>query len=896
MTETVFRQERDLETGSHSRDQESPRDQNSSRGRRAKGSDAGYILNRLVSQARLALTWERLWPRLVPVISLAGIFLAISWLGLWINVPRWGRMVGLGLFGLAFLALLFPFRLLRLPSRAQSLARIDRDSHLAHRPASTLDDQLANAPESSSPETRALWRVHMRRAQETAGALKVGLPAPHVAGIDKYALRGGVLMLVVASAFIAGQEKYPRLMAAFDWQTEGSVSQGFRMDAWIDPPAYTGRPPLLLRAKTAEGVTEEIRQTVRAPVGSFVLVRASEGAGVSAEVTGGLAVLEKPKAEKSAGDKPEASKDGGKETAARKPADNPVRAPRGVAAASQDQADQVKRWKLSGDGTLVLRRLGRVVATYTITSIPDKPPEIALVGEPRNDVRGSMTLRYKVKDDYGILSAEAIFSDPRVNGRVLSGRQLYPAPKMLLALPAGAGGAGEAETAKDLSEHPWAGAQVKMVLVARDEGGNTGSTQAKYILLPQKVFVKPLARALVEQRRKLVMAPDNRKPVEMAFDALMIAPEEFGTDPGIYLGLYTIKKRLESASNDQDLKGVADFIWKMARRLEEGDLSDAQRALREAAQALRDALKRGASEEEIKRLMQQLRAAMDRFLREFAEQQMRTQNNRDARNQDQMSRDRMLTQRDLQNMLDQMERMARNGRTADAQRMLDQMQQMLENLRSARRNGQQNSRGQQMNRAMNELDRMMREQQRLRDQTHREGQRQGGSRQQQRESLQQQQDALRRQLEQLQRRMQQFGMQPNQGMQQAEREMRNAQGQMGKGQRGMGPATEAQRRAMEGLRQGAQQLAQQMQRQRGQGRQAGQGDPFGPPSRDAANRDPLGREQHHRGDNSRSLYNPPGADPAQRARQILEELRRRLSDPARPTIELDYLERLLRKY
>ncbi|MGQ3348533.1 DUF4175 family protein, partial [Bosea sp. (in: a-proteobacteria)] len=41
----------------------------------------------------------------------------------------------------------------------------------------------------------------------------------------------------------------------------------------------------------------------------------------------------------------------------------------------------------------------------------------------------------------------------------------------------------------------------------------------------------------------------------------------------------------------------------------------------------------------------------------------------------------------------------------------------------------------------------------------------------------------------------------------------------------------------------------------------------------------------------------PGADESatQRARRILEELRRRLGDPSRPMEELDYLERLLRR-
>ena len=843
-------------------------------------------LGRLERRARLALTWEGLWPRLVPFLCIAGVFLTVSWLGLWINVPLWGRVAGLALFGLALLVALAPFQWFRFPTRAAALGRIDRDSGLPHRPATTLNDQLANS--GDDPATRALWRLHLERAEATTSSLKVGLPSPRVPVFDRYAVRSGILVLAIASAFIAGPEKYARLLAAFDWRTEGSVSQGFRMDAWIDPPAYTGRPPLMLRAKTEEGVKEAIKQSVRAPVGSFVIVRASDGAGVVAEAKGQLVPPEKPKsADKAAG-----TTTGGSDIADTKTAS---RAPR-LLVGSQNASDQISRWRLKGDGTLILRRLGRVVATYEIASIPDKAPEVSIVGEPRNNIRGSMTLRYKLKDDYGILSAEALFSRPQINGRALSGRTLVGPPKMLLGLPPATGGVGEAETTKDLSEHPWAGAQVTMRLIARDEGGNTGQGADKLVTLPQKIFVKPLARALVEQRRRLVLAPDDRKPLETAFEALMIEPEEFGTDAGVYLGLYAILKRLQAAQNDDELKNVAEFIWQMALQIEEGDLSDAERALRAAQQALREALNRGASEEELKRLMQQLRAAMDRFLREFAEQQMRNRNDRNADNMDRMNRDRMLTSRDLQRMLDEMEKMARSGNLADAQRMLDQLQRMLENLRSARRGQQQNSMRRQMNRALNQLDQMMRDQQQLRDRTFREGKRREGARGNERENLRRQQEALRRQLEQLQRQMQRFGMRPNQGLQQAEREMRNAEGQIGKGQQGMGPATEAQRRALEGLRQGAQQMARQMQRQRGPGNQAGPGDPFGPPARDMANPDPLGREQHHRGDNSRSLFDPPGADTARRAARILEELRRRLSDPSRPSLELEYLERLLRRY
>ena len=60
--------------------------------------------------------------------------------------------------------------------------------------------------------------------------------------------------------------------------------------------------------------------------------------------------------------------------------------------------------------------------------------------------------------------------------------------------------------------------------------------------------------------------------------------------------------------------------------------------------------------------------------------------------------------------------------------------------------------------------------------------------------------------------------------------------------------------------------------------------------------DPLGRPLRGRewGDELSKMI--PGEMDVQRVRRILEELRRRLSDPSRPQIELDYIERLLKDY
>ena len=140
-----------------------------------------------------------------------------------------------------------------------------------------------------------------------------------------------------------------------------------------------------------------------------------------------------------------------------------------------------------------------------------------------------MTLKYSVADDYGVTGAEANFAKPVLPGGHPAKRSLVDPPRIPLQLPPPPDLSGEAETTADLSEHPWAGARVEMTLTARDEGGNEGNSDPVEITLPQKPFVKPLARALAEQRRNLVLAPEDKARVANALDALMIAPEIFDT-------------------------------------------------------------------------------------------------------------------------------------------------------------------------------------------------------------------------------------------------------------------------------------------------------------------------------------------------------------------------------
>ncbi|SCY58847.1 TIGR02302 family protein [Microvirga guangxiensis] len=847
-------------------------------------SNLSKRFGRLITHARWSLWWEEAWPRLWLPLAIVLLFLTLSWLGLWLDATPFWRSVGLSLFTAAFLLSLWPILRLRMPSRTRALDRLDRDTGLTHGPARVLDDSLALG--SSDPGTRALWSLHRKRAEEAVGRMRVAAPRPDMPRRDRYALRAAGVLALVTSAFVAGPEIGSRLKAAFDWRGASASAPSFRIDGWIDPPLYTRMPPLMI--DLAKG------QSLRAPIRSTIVIRVA-GDG-TAEISPGKGLTALP------------------------PKTN-------------QRADlREERYTLEGSTELTVSTGFAQSVTLNVEAIPDRIPEIAFTGEPEVNERGTFTLIYKGKDDYGITSLEGKVE--KADGT--KGRSLVPAPTLTLSLPSHEENAPDTRSPVDLTNHPWAGAQVTIRLKAKDEAGQEATSDTLTFKLPQRPFTNPLAKALVEQRRNLVLAPDDRKRVQTALDALLIEPAEFTPQWGVFLGLRAAAERLRIARNDEGLTEVADWLWSMALQIEDGNLSDAEQQLRAAQERLKEAMERGAADDEIKRLTDELRQAMDRFLREFAQ---RMQQNRQAENQNQRTPDRMITQDDLNRMLQRMEEAMRRGDMAEAQRLLDQLRNILENLQTAQPNGRMTDPlGQEMNQAMRDLEDMTREQQNLRDETfrdgqnrrmqqgdrngQRQGQRQRGQRQQgqqgqqgeqgegQEESqngtsdqmdplgLRQRQQALRERLEELQRRMEGMGMQGEQGFGEAEQDMREAEGALGQGRDGQ--AVDAQGRALENLRRGMQGMAQQMQQGQDGNQQAGdqpgQGEPQGQGQAAQNNDDPLGRPRQNRGysDNTRDMLSGPGGA-AGAAQRILEELRRKLGDPARPQEELDYFERLLRR-
>ena len=829
---------------------------------------AGGRLARLVWQAQFVLAVERLWPQLLGFAAMLAGLVGLAWLGIWALLPPTLDFLPFGMMVLGFVITLWGLRKWRWPTRFEALARLDVLSGLTDRPASSFADRQANPGQHGA--TLLLWQAHQARLARQIGSLVRARPRSYVSQYDPYALRNvGFLLLAMGTIAGGGQNEF-ELIPALSRSGQQTADLAVREDGWIDPPAYTLVPPIIL---DLQGAPHQGTVALKVPIGSKLVLRRSDGALVKAEAEGGLATD------------------------------------------STDSNPKDLRFSLTGDARLTLHLQGRHDVTIALTAIPDQPPMVTLNEAPKPDRKEGLSLNYHWEDDYGVASGSLDVIGAVGDNQLLETHPpLLPLPQLAMNFGPDVR-KGDGKIRITLEEQGgggqnWGGIEVEARIRVRDDAGQLGESEPIRFVMPQRSFTKPLARALVEQRRALIVNPSQALKIRDAIQSLMIAPELFTPRLGHYLGLERIerglsRKKISSGQYIQNLIDTADLMWNMAVAIEEEGLSSAERALQAAQNALKEAMDRGAPPEELKRLTDELRRAMDRAMRELAEK-MLNEHNQDLQSRIDPKTMQMITPQDLKNLMDKMEEAIRRGDMAEAERLLEQLKNITRNMQAARPRSQQQS---EMDKALDELDRMTREQQDLRDRTFREGQQgRNNDRQKNFQDLERNQQALRDRMEEMRRSMRQRGADQKE-FGDAEDAMRDAEGALGQGQDG--DAVDSQGRALEAMRKGGESLSRQMQQE---GRGSGEGDPDGDPNQAAdgsdsgqpgrqqadgqgnGDRDPLGRSKPSPDSQDRAKLNDDGTRTAaeERARSLIGELRRRLGEVARPQAEIDYLQRLLK--
>lgn len=863
-----------------------------------------------LAQARAALLWERLGPALWAPLTVLGAFLALALLNLLVLLPGWLHGAALLVLAAAFLlSLAIGLRRFRAPAEAEARRRLERDSGIAHRPLHTLRDR----PAGNDPMAQALWRLHQERARAAMRSLRVAWPGTEVPSHDRYALRALVILALVVAGAASWGDWRPRLAAALTPRLAGgTATAAATLDLWINPPDYTGLPPVFLKSGSASAPDGQPPGSPQPPGQHPAdrIVQVPQGSLVLARVTGGGST---PSLE--AGDQ-----------------SGPFEA--------VDSANFQVQKPVTGGNRIAVTQGGRTLGSWPIQVVPDRAPIIAHASPPAAAERGALKLDYAARDDYGLTEVKAevrLAPEPQP----VADTTRKDAPKAaekpagaddVLALPLSLPGVRPKEahgnSFQDLTAHPWAGLPVTVRLTATDGAGQTGRSEDAAVTLPERIFNHPVARAIIAQRKILTRSPQkSRVDVARALAEISARPGTYGDDIVAFLSLRTAIARLMLDQEAESVPALQQLMWETALRIEDGGLSLAEKDLRDAEKRLSDALDKNASDEELNRLMDELQAALDKFMDAMEQRMMEAlQRGEQLPMVPPEMADQMTDRNDLQQMLDRMREMAQTGSRDAARQMLSQLQQMLENMRSGAmaqmnpQNGQQQQ-NQQAWEMMQQLQKLAQQQQQLLDQSFRQSQesmdqQQQGEQPRGRQNSQrrnqngqqspgsptlqkqaEQQEALRRQLGELMRRMgEQQGGEIPQPLGKAERAMRDAAQALQQG--APGAAVPSQTEAMEQLQQGMQGMAEQMAQQMmmGQGPAMMGGQQGQMPRQGNRGRDPLGRRPSGYGMQDSNDVKIPEQSELQRAREILDELRRRSGEYGRPQEERNYIDRLLKQF
>ncbi len=767
-------------------------------------------------------------------------------------------------------------RVFRLPSEGEARERLDRT--LPGRPITALEDTMAIGAGDQAAE--AVWSEHVSRMAATARHARAVGPNLRISDRDPFALRYvAVLFFTVAALF--GSVLKVTTVTEIAPVGDGYLATGPSWEGWVEPPGYTGKPSIYLNDISQSGIA--------VPESSQVTFR------LYGEI-GALSVVETVS---------------------------------GRSESPTGSVDQVQGFKVTQSGTLAVEGSGG--SAWTIEIVDDKPPSIQTLGEPVRGLMGEMRQTFLAKDDYGVVGGHAAITLDLAAVDRRHGLSANPEPRgpIELDLPITISGdrAEFTETLiENLSKHPWAMLPVKIELYALDALGQEGASVPNSSVLPGRRFFDPLAAAIIEQRRDLLWNRSNSSRVAQVLRAVSHRPEGHFSSEATYLrlryALRQLERQLPDDPTEERREEVAAALWEVALMIEDGSLSDVRERLREAQERLQEAIRNGATQEEVAALMQELREAMQEFIRQLAEQ------GQDGQQQAQSQRNMQeVTGDQLQELMDRLQELMEQGRMEEARQLLDLLAQMMENLQVAQ--GQQP--GQQ---AMEGLGETLRRQQELSDDTFGElqenygwqgepgqqgneggeglsghGQQRPGNRLDQQEpgqgagpgtgpeQLAERQWALMQELHRQRQSLPEVGTSEGDAAREALDRAGEAMDDAGEAlaENDLSEALDSQAEAIEALREGMRNLGEAMAQQQQMGQPGQQGGNFG---NQMARRplDPLGREPGASGQPGTDDRLLQDEDAYRRARELMDEIRRRSSDRTRPEGELDYLRRLLERF
>ena len=521
----------------------------------------GFTVQRRLVLAWLALAWERLWVRLWVIGLLLGIFAIFVLLDV---LPQLNWMVHTGVVLAAAAGIGFTvwqrLRGFSWPSREEARARLETTSPVEHRPLTTVEDTLVAG---ASAIQQWMWRLHQARAHADLDRLRVKAPSPGIASRDRFAVRSAVILALFVAVIGAWSDIGNRIGRGILPMLSSDVSKA-AVKLWVTPPEYTRISPIYLESPTPEGTTPP--SEIEVPAGSKVLTIVT-GTGRDTALTFGS--VSKP---------------------------------------LEKLADESQRGEadIVDTDSIALKQGPRTIAEWNVKFVPDAPPSVSMSGPPGEAARWKTRIDYIVRDDYG---AE------KVTARITRADDAKTPPLTFdVELPPNASNIFAHSSLHDLAGHIWAGDEVKIELFATDFAKQTGTSAPMTATLPLRTFKHPASRELARWRKELYYKPDATAPqVLNSVKQVLSQPDVYGKEPLVTLALETAKYRLANDPPAQSAAMVSQLLWHTAVRIEDGKLMTAEQRLAAAQKALREAVARGASPEEIKARLDDLEDALAEY-------------------------------------------------------------------------------------------------------------------------------------------------------------------------------------------------------------------------------------------------------------------------------------------
>ncbi|MFD1794548.1 DUF4175 domain-containing protein [Paracoccus aurantiacus] len=854
----------------------------------------GRGLSRALRLTGLGLWWEALARAFWPFATLALLVLAALSLGLVDLLGSAAQPYVVSGMGIALLATLIWGGLrFRAPGAGAAARRVD--ATLPGRPLSALDDEPAIGGDG------ALWHAHRAQMAARASAARAVAPDAGLTSRDPFALRLAALTALAMAVLFGSAGNLGQGLAALAPSRpelpDQPVTSGLGWEGWAEPPAYTRKPTIYLNNQP-DGASLDL----------------PEGTTISLRLYGDPATIEQD-------------------------IGNPV--PGGDELAPEFRVERSGQFRIGG-------------RSFSVSVRPDDAPTVSLGPPAQRRADGQLVQPFQAGDDYGVTEGVAQITLDMANIDRRYGLATEPEPRDMLVVKLPLRGARadvEGQLTADLKKHAWANLPVQIRLNVQDGIGQSGQSDGLSMELPGRRFFDPFAAALIELRRDILWSRRNAANSAQLLRAVLWQPEGV-VDPAVLRDLQAVTMGLETENlSDLQRDALAEALWRVAVQLEDGGLADALERMRRAQERLAQAMRRGASPDEIRELMEELRRATDDYLDRLAEQGQNDPSDRFNR-----APVEMMSGDQIQQMMDEIQRLMNEGKMAEAQALLEQFNRMMENMQVRRTEGEGQGRGQGSTGRMAET---LREQQELADRAFRrmqdewlgldgenqgpqdnggpqgepgqqqgqagtgdempgqnDGQNggQGGGQQGNRpQDLADEQGRLRDDLGM------QRGLLPERGtpegdaagdaMDRAGRAMRDAEQALRDGD--MAGAMDRQAEAIEALRDGIRALDRgQNQRAGEQGGSEGQGQSDqanGPDGQNSSGQDSGGRLAQRRDPLGRALQGQGGGigtdDPLaegesddHRARDLQDEIRRRLGEHDRPQAERDYLDRLIDQF